>query len=116
VLCDFSGSGTDGLAPIVDSQERYSHSRTLQMDYIHGPEDDVFDMGTLLYGIFFEERLFHNLMDSQIRRNIAEGKFPDLSIVAVPLRNVIDRCWRLRGYKASEAMTELSMLSTCSHR
>jgi hypothetical protein len=54
------------------------------MDYIHGPEDDVFDMGTLLYGIFFEERLFHNLMDSQIRRNIAEGKFPDLLSLLYP--------------------------------
>jgi hypothetical protein len=100
----------DGLPVTVDYHERYAHPITLKLDHVPVQEDDVFALGTILYEIFFEEELFHGLDDTQIRCNAAEDKFPDLSAVPFPLRKVINDCWRVREYTASNAMAELSML------
>jgi serine/threonine protein kinase len=108
IICDLGGSGMVGLAPTVCSSERYAHPLTLQLDHDIVAEE-VFAMGTLHYEVFFAEKLFHGLTDGQIRRNIAEGKFPDLSAVPLPLRKVISDCWRGRGHTVREAMAELSI-------
>ena len=112
VLCDFAGSGLDGLPPNVSAGVRYLNP-LFDTDYPSG-RDDIFALGTVLYEIHRGERLFNGKTDQEISRYLRNKQFPDLSLVPSPLREVIEKCWTVPGYKASEALIELGEYMTLS--
>ncbi|KAK5987099.1 hypothetical protein PT974_11217 [Cladobotryum mycophilum] len=56
ILCDFAGSGMEGILPTVAAGVRYSKPENDQNDY-PTEEDDVFALGTVLYELTVHERL-----------------------------------------------------------
>lgn len=107
VLCDFAGSGMEGIPDTIAAGSRYTHPDAYDIHYETGPEDDIFALGSVLYELYFEKRLFEDQTSRQIRQNLCEGKYPSLSTVRLPLGNVIRKCWTRRGYAAREALSEL---------
>ncbi|KAF2241850.1 kinase-like protein [Trematosphaeria pertusa] len=112
VLCDFAGSGMEGLKNTVTAGSRYSHPDSYGIDHETGPEDDVFALGTVLYEVYFDKRLFNDQTSGEIRRKLRDRQYPDLSAVPRPLRNVIEKCWFHHGYKANEALTDLALIES----
>ncbi|KIV89099.1 hypothetical protein PV10_08703 [Exophiala mesophila] len=112
VLCDFAGSGLDGSPPNVSAGVRYLNP-LFDTDY-PSESDDIFALGTVLYELHRGERLFNERSDQEISRYLRNKQFPDLSLVPSPLREVIEKCWTVTGYKASEAWIELGEYMTLS--
>ncbi|WEW60304.1 hypothetical protein PRK78_005789 [Emydomyces testavorans] len=112
VLCDFAGSGMEGIKGTVAAGTRYTHPDAYDIYYETGPRDDIFALGSTLYELYFEKRLFEGQTSDCIRQNLREGEYPELSAVALPLRNVIKNCWFHREYTASMALTELGPQTT----
>ncbi|KAI1919954.1 hypothetical protein LOZ65_004233 [Ophidiomyces ophidiicola] len=104
VLCDFAGSGLDGKGSYVAHATRYSDPLCLK-EY-PDEQNGVFALGTLLYELD-QGRLLDGLSDGEIDARLRKGQFPDLSMISLPLRSVIEKCWTLPGYKASDALREL---------
>ncbi len=115
ILCDFAGSGMEGITPTIGAGVRYAdpqhsgnpHSMT---------EDDIFALGTVLYELDAGKRLFESQSSRDIYRHLRDREFPDLSMAPLPLRDVIKKCWNLPGYKASDALAELGMFNYCAQR
>jgi serine/threonine protein kinase len=110
VLCDFSGSEVEGLENTVGPCDRYASPYIYDVDYSMRPEDDVFALGTVIYELFHEQKLFDCKRAVRIDENIRDEKFPAAESVPLPFRSVMDKCRRNRRYKAREAMTELGTL------
>ncbi|KAH9220935.1 kinase-like domain-containing protein [Leptodontidium sp. 2 PMI_412] len=108
ILCDFAGSGTEGLLPTISAGVRYANPQHDWNPYSTA-EDDIFALGTVLYELDSGERLFEGQSSRDIYRHLRDQEFPDLSMVALPLRGIIKKCWELPGYKASDVLAELSM-------
>lgn len=70
-------------------------------------QEDVFALGTVLYKLDRGERLFEDMSRREIYLRLRDKQLPDLSMVSLSLRVVIEKCWTLPGYRASDALTEL---------
>ncbi|KAI2084643.1 hypothetical protein LOZ36_004654 [Ophidiomyces ophidiicola] len=114
VLCDFAGSGLDGKGSYVAHATRYSDPLCLK-EY-PDEQNDVFALGTLLYELDQGRLLFDGLSDGEIDARLRKRQFPDLSMISLPLRSVIEKCWTLPGYQASDALRELGMLCPIKRR
>ncbi|OBT97073.1 hypothetical protein VE01_04876 [Pseudogymnoascus verrucosus] len=57
VLCDFAGSGMEGLPPTIGAGVRYSDPQRNDNMY-STKEDDIFALGTVLYELSARKRLF----------------------------------------------------------
>lgn len=113
ILCDFAGSGLDGLPPNVSAGVRYLNP-LFEMDDA-SEKDDIFALGTVLYELNRGELLFNGKSDQEITQYLRNRQFPDLSLVSSPLRQVIEKCWRSpEDYKASNAVIELGKYITLS--
>ncbi|KAL9125799.1 MAG: hypothetical protein Q9217_005054 [Psora testacea] len=112
VLCDFAGSGLDGSLPNISAGVRYTNP-LFDSDYPL-EQDDVFALGTVLYELHHGERLFNGKSDQEIRQCLRKKHFPDLSMVSPPLRQVIEKRWKIPHYKASDALNELGPLPSSS--
>ncbi|WEW59005.1 hypothetical protein PRK78_004473 [Emydomyces testavorans] len=111
ILCDFAGSGMEGLPNTIAGGVRYSNPKYDQRLYSTA-EDDVFALGTVLYELECGKRLYEGQSDQDIARQLRNQEFPDLYMIALPLRSVIEKCWTLEGYKADEAEAELGWDTT----
>lgn len=89
------GAGTRYMNPLFHSE--YPSER-----------DDVFALGTVLYELACGERLFAGKSDQEVWQCLQNDQFPDLSPVSSPLRQVVENCWKISDYKASNALIELS--------
>lgn len=105
VLCDFAGSGLDGAKSYVAHGLRYSNP-LFATEYTT-EQDDIFALGTVLYELHQGERLFKDLSEMEIHTRFRDKQFPDLSMIPLPLRGVVEKCWTLPGYKADDALKEL---------
>ena len=74
-------------------------------------QDDIFALGTVLYQLDSGKQLFEGQGSQDIYRHLRDREFPDLSMVPLPLRHIIEICWTLPGYNASDALVELGMFS-----
>jgi serine/threonine protein kinase len=110
VLCDFAGSGMKGLPPTIGAGVRYANPQHNQNPHSTA-EDDIFALGTVLYELEQGKRLFEGQSSWDIYRHLRDREFPDLLIVPLPLRYIIEKCWTLPGYKASDALAELSIFN-----
>jgi hypothetical protein len=70
-------------------------------------ENDIFALGTVLYELSVRKRLFDGQSSQYIYRHLGDREFPDLSTVPLPLRDIINKCWSLLGYQASDALVEI---------
>lgn len=73
-------------------------------------KDDVFALGTVLYEIVVGNRLFSGKDDRQIHHLLQTQQFPDLSSITLPLRDIINKCWRQPDYTTNLALIDLSRL------
>jgi serine/threonine protein kinase len=110
ILCDFAGSGMEGLTPTISAGVRYANPQHSQ-NPCSMAGDDVFALGTALYELDRGRRLFEGQSSRDIYRHLRDREFPDLSMVPLPLRHIIEKCWTLPGYKASDALAELGMFN-----
>ena len=108
VLCNFAGSGMEGLLPTIGAGVRYSDPQ--RSDNLYSTKDeDIFALGTVLYELGSMKRLFEGQSSQYIYRHLRDREFPDLSTVPLPLRYLITKCWSLPGYQASEALVEMGI-------
>lgn len=105
VLCDFAGSSLDGGRSYVAYGVRYANP--LFTEEYPNEQEDIFALGTVLYELNQGERLFEGMSREEIYVRLRDRRFPDLSMVSLPLRGVIEKCWTVPGYKASDALKEL---------
>jgi serine/threonine protein kinase len=108
ILCDFAGSGMEGLPATIGAGVRYANPHYSENPHSTA-EDDIFALGTVLYELDCGKRLFEGQSSRDIYRHLRDLEFPDLSMAPLPLRDIIKKCWSLPGYKASDALTELGM-------
>ncbi|WEW54769.1 hypothetical protein PRK78_000194 [Emydomyces testavorans] len=105
VLCDFAGSGVDGDRCYVAHGVRYTNPLSTE-DY-PTEQDDIFALGTVLYELDRGQLLFEGMSRNEIYTRLRDKNFPDLSMISLPLRNIIEKCWKESEYKASDALKEL---------
>jgi serine/threonine protein kinase len=105
VLCDFAGSGLNGKPCYVAHGVRYANP--LSNREYPTEEEDVFALGTVLYELDRGELLSDGMDREEIYMRLRDRQFPDLSMVSLPLRGVIEKCWTVPKYKASDALKEL---------
>ncbi|KUJ07411.1 uncharacterized protein LY89DRAFT_725897 [Mollisia scopiformis] len=65
---------------------------------------------SILYELDRGKRLFEGQSSRDIYRHLRDREFPDLSMVALPLRCIVKKCWKLPGYKARDALAELGLV------
>ncbi|KAI9756064.1 MAG: hypothetical protein M4579_004034 [Chaenotheca gracillima] len=105
VLFDFAGSGVDGGRSHVANETRYTNPHSTREHITE--QDDVFALGTVLYELDRGQLLFDGMSHEEIRKRLRDRQLPDLSMVALPLRDVIEKCWKVPEYKASDALKDL---------
>ena len=105
VLCDFAGSGLDRGRCYVAHGVRYTNPLSTRENPTE--QEDIFALGTVLYELDRGELLFKGMSREEIYMRLRDRQFPDLSMVSLPLRGVIEKCWTVPGYKASDALKEL---------
>ncbi|KAI9844668.1 MAG: hypothetical protein M1837_005410 [Sclerophora amabilis] len=105
VLCDFAGSGLDGGRCYVAHGVRYTDP--LSTREYPTEQEDIFALGTVLYELDRGKLLFEGMSHNEIHVRLRDRQFPDLSMISLPLRGVIEKCWTVPGYKASDALMEL---------
>lgn len=105
VLCDFAGSGIDGGRCSVGHGVRYRDP--LSPREYPTEQEDVFALGTVLYELDRGELLFKGMSHEEIYMRLRNRQCPNLLTVSLPLRGVIEKCWTVPGYKASDALKEL---------
>lgn len=105
MLCDFAGSDLDGGRCCVAHGVGYANP--LSTREYPTEQEDVFALGTVLYELDRGELLFEGMSRQEIYMRLRDRQFPDLSMVSLPLRGVIAKCWTVPGYKASDALKEL---------
>ncbi|KAF1962030.1 kinase-like protein [Byssothecium circinans] len=108
VLCDFAGSGIDGGRCFVSHGVRYRDPLCTR-EY-PTEQEDVFALGTVLYELDGGELLFKGMSHEEVHMRLRDRQFPDLSRVSLPLKSIIEKCWTMPGYKASDALEELGKL------
>ncbi|KAL2014803.1 hypothetical protein VTN00DRAFT_2328 [Thermoascus crustaceus] len=111
ILCEFAGSGMDVLLPTIGTGVRHANPRHSQNPHPTA-EDDVFALGAVLYELDRGKRLFEGQSSRDIYRHLRDQELPDLSVVPVPLRHIIEKCWTLPGCRAGDALAESSPLSS----
>jgi serine/threonine protein kinase len=105
ILCDFAGSGLDDLPPNVSAGVRYFNP-LFDTDYPQ-QRDGVHALGTVLYELDRGERLFEGKSDPDTSKCLRNKQFPDLCLASPPPREVIEKCWTVPDYTASDALIEL---------
>ncbi|RFU32220.1 hypothetical protein B7463_g4103, partial [Scytalidium lignicola] len=105
VLCDFSGSSLDGACPYVAYGVPYDDPLSTRDN--PSENEDVFALGTVLYELDRGKLLFDGMSGDEIFLRLRNRDFPDLSMIDLPLRGVVEKCWTVEGYTASDALKEL---------
>ncbi|SPO04503.1 related to vesicular transport-associated repeat protein Tb-291 [Cephalotrichum gorgonifer] len=108
LLCDFAGAGIDGGRSYVAHGTRYADPLRRHEEVIT-QRDDVFALGMVLYELARGNLLFEGLTDDEIYHRLERRQFPDLSIIPMPLRGVIEKCWTVPEYTALHALRELEL-------
>ena len=82
------------LTPTISASVRYANPQYSQNPYSM-VQDDIFALGTVLYQLDSGKQLFEGQGSQDIYRHLRDREFPDLSMVPLPLRHIIEKCWTL---------------------
>ncbi len=110
LLCDFAGSAIDDEKALVVAESGYRHpdETEYQKPTIRA---EIHSLGSTIYEIVTGKQPHHGLEDQAVDRLIAEGQYPDVS--AVPLGDVVMRCWK-GGFNSAGEVAEEILISHSS--
>ncbi|KAF4630634.1 hypothetical protein G7Y89_g7504 [Cudoniella acicularis] len=95
----------DGYECLEHPPARYTKPAVItQLGLQLTEKDNLFALGTVLFEITICQQLYQDKTDSEIRDFFAKQIFPDLALIAVGVRLVIEKCWK-GGYNSAEGFS-----------
>jgi len=105
LLCDFGGSSTSGLPPLVCPGAVYSLPR---LEWLAEPNMDIFSFGSVLFEILTLQMPYAELDSHNIRLRYESSVFPDIpDQVPDAFADVIRKCWHLQYTSSQELFDDM---------